>query len=96
MAANIIYLDGRICTLCQWTAAGLLCASIHYHHKAVDVSPFHLFCAKHPAHQPVHYRPETRAAREMAKWGGMPAWGKLTSCVCVESSASRRDETYLR
>lgn len=44
-AANIIYLGGRICTLRQWTAPGLLCASIHYRHKALDVSPLHLFAA---------------------------------------------------
>lgn len=49
-AANIIYLGGRICTLCQWTAPGLLCASIHYRHKALDVSPLHLFCALSARH----------------------------------------------
>lgn len=60
--------------LCKWPAPGLLCASIHYHHKAVDVSPLCLFCAKHGVHQPVHYRPVTRAAWEMAKQRGMSAW----------------------
>lgn len=74
VAANIIYLGSRICRLCKWPAPGLLCASIHYHHKAVDVSPLRLFCAKHQAHQPVHYRPVTRAAWEMAKQRGMSAW----------------------
>lgn len=49
-AANIIYLGGRICTLCQWTAPGLLCASIHYRHKALDVSPLHLFPALSTRH----------------------------------------------
>ena len=43
----MIYLDSRICRLCKWPAPGLLCASIHYHHKALDVSPLRLFCAKH-------------------------------------------------
>lgn len=53
-AANIIYLGGRIYTLCQWTAPGLLCASIHYRHKALDVSPSPSFpCAKHPTHRSV-------------------------------------------
>lgn len=92
--ANIIYLDSRICRLCKWPALGLLCASIHYHHKAVDVSPLRLFCAQ--AHQPVHYRPVTRAAWEMAKQRGMSAWGKLTSCICVESVASQKDKMSLR
>lgn len=73
-AANIIYLDSGVCGLCKWPAPGLLCASIHYHHKALDVSPLRLFCAKHQAHQPVHYGPVTRAAWEMAKQRGMSAW----------------------
>lgn len=50
VAANIIYLGGRICTLYQWTAPGLLCASIHYRHKALDVSPLHLFPALSTRH----------------------------------------------
>lgn len=55
--ANIIYLDSRICRLCQWPAPGLLCPSIHYHHKAFDVSPLRLSCAKYQANQPFHYGP---------------------------------------
>lgn len=75
-AANLIYLDSRICRLCKWPAPGLLCASIHYHHKALDVSPLCLFCAKHRAGGRTRLSitgSVTRAAWEMAKQRGMSA-----------------------
>lgn len=81
--------------LSKWPAPGLLCASIHYHHKAVDVSPLCLFFAS-TVHQPAHYclwhvQPGRWPNREECQRGL-----KLTSCVCLASVATQRDEMYLR
>lgn len=90
-AANIIYLGGRICTLCQWTAPGLLCASIHYRHKALDVSPLHLFPALSTRHtssvRPLRAggacSPGRRSNGEECQRGRV----ELTSCVCCAESS---------
>lgn len=95
-AANIIYLGGRICTLCQWTAPGLLCASIHYRHKALDVSPLHLFPALSTRHTSSVRPLRAGGACSPGRWSNGEECQRgrveLTSCVCCAESSESESE----